>query len=78
MAKGGPVLMDRGGYLPVGRSVVDNQTGKPEPLTRTDQELDLSDRSLRALAGLLANLSITLDGRRLDAALSRSALGRGY
>jgi hypothetical protein len=54
MAMGGPVgkfakslLFDNAGYLPTGKSVVDNQTGKPEPLTRTDQAMNLTPEAAR-------------------------------
>ena len=39
-ADGGPVkplLFDAGGYLPTGISMVQNNTGRPEPLRRMDQ-----------------------------------------
>jgi hypothetical protein len=37
------------GVLPTGYSTVFNGTGKPEPLTRADQAMDLSDATIRAL-----------------------------
>lgn len=70
-------VYDKGGRWPSGTIGV-NTSGKTETVIPGDGQIELSDRSLQKLAGLLAGMSITLDGRRLDAALSRSALGRGY
>jgi hypothetical protein len=54
MAMGGPVgkyakslLFDNAGYLPTGPSTVVNNTGKPEPLTRTDQAMSLTPETAR-------------------------------
>jgi hypothetical protein len=40
--------------------------------------LDLSERSLQRLAQLLSGIAITLNGRRLDEAVSGMALRGGY
>lgn len=70
-------VYDNGGKWPSGTLGV-NTSGKTETVIPGGGQLDLSDRSLQKLASILAGMSITLDGHRLDSALSRSALGRGY
>jgi len=48
--RGGSGLgFDDGGYLPTGVSIVRNNTGKPEPLTRADQATDLTPATITAL-----------------------------
>lgn len=39
-----PLLFDQGGYLPQGRSIVENRTGRPEPLMRMDKPMRIEGR----------------------------------
>lgn len=70
-------VYDRGGRWPSGTIGV-NTSGKTETVIPGDGQVELSDRSLQKLAALLADRPITLDGRRVDAAMSSSAISRGY
>lgn len=69
-------VYDKGGRWPSGTLGV-NTSGKTETVIPGDGQIELSDRSLQRLAALLRD-ALTIDGRSLDTALSRSALGRGY
>lgn len=54
--KEGGLIFDEGGVLPTGKSVVDNRTGKPEPLLRTDKSIDLSTDTIVVLTRMLAQV----------------------
>lgn len=55
-AMGGTRLMDRGGWIPPGRSIVNNQTGGPEHLSRTDQPIRLHPRDIEALGRVMGGV----------------------
>jgi TP901 family phage tail tape measure protein len=54
------------GQLPEGWSAVFNGTGAPEPLTRTDRAMDLSDEAIDKLAAAVALRNARLDVRDVD------------
>ncbi|ANC31427.1 phage tail tape measure protein [Isoptericola dokdonensis] len=57
MANGGvlpsPLLFDEGGWLPPGRSIIENRTGRPEPLARLDVERARAGQGLASMPGVL-------------------------
>lgn len=54
--KDGGLVFDDGGMLPTGQTLVSNRTGKPEPLLRADQAIELSPDTLRSMARLIAQV----------------------
>lgn len=69
-----PFVADAGVTLAPGLNVVDNKLGRPEPLARTDQPMDLSERTLRAIDAIMA-ARLRLDGVRIADATTRRQRG---
>jgi len=53
---GDPLVADRGVLLPPGPSLVDNRTGRPEPLRPADDPLQLHPKTVRALADAIGEV----------------------
>jgi len=53
---GDPLVADRGVLLPPGPSLVDNRTGRPEPLRPADDPLLLHPKTVRALADAIGEV----------------------
>jgi hypothetical protein len=80
--KDGGYIFDEGGMLPTGISVVNNQTGKPEPLLNADKSISLDTGSIMQLARVLAQLLagrpaklMLPDGRMLAETVGDSIIG---
>lgn len=78
----GGMVFDEGGMLPLGPSIVNNKTGRPEPLLNADKSLNLSSDTITQLARVLAqalrNRPATLmlpDGRVLAETVGESLIG---
>ena len=72
-----PLLFDRGGILPMGTSLVRNDTGAPEPLARVGDggpALRLDEWTLRAIDSIMA-ARLRLDGARIADATTRRQQG---
>ena len=72
-----PLLFDRGGILPMGTSLVRNDTGAPEPLARVGDggpALRLDEWTLRAIDSIMA-ARLRLDGARIADATTRRQRG---
>lgn len=69
-----PFVADAGVTLAPGLNVVNNKLGRPEPLARTDQPMDLSERTLRAIDSIMA-ARLRLDGVRIADATTRRQRG---
>lgn len=78
MALGGRVLLrDRGGPLPHG-SMALNMSGKTETVVPGGGEVELGPKSIRAIEDAFARISLSVDSRDIDTAMSRRALNGGY
>lgn len=63
----------RGGYLPQGDSFARNQTGRPEPLMRTDMiNVPTADENAQALARVLDGLQVDANNRGLFLAVRKA------
>ncbi|WP_053386995.1 peptidoglycan DD-metalloendopeptidase family protein [Leucobacter japonicus] len=74
---GHTMLYDNGGWLPPGKSLVENKSGRPEPILTSSQWDDLLDsKSGSGLDG--SRLRLVVDGREFDAYVDDRADGAVY
>jgi hypothetical protein len=77
--KGTPwVPTDGPAFLHKGEAVIPAKVNKQRLQAGGGGTIELGPRSIAALADAIARISLSIDSRSLDTAMSRSALGRGY